>query len=136
MNYATEIIKLEAGVNYAPTFVRTDNRRLASESTSLGYHQIGELQQYGNAKGPIFKLEFVSLPGLAYSATHIKIWGIDNDDTNAPIYPITYLSSNGKIIDVYLKKFIFCDSEGNEVEVLNGYTVIGYKRHAMPNSYL
>jgi hypothetical protein len=60
-NYATEIINLTAGLNYEPTFVRTDKRRSALESTSLGYYQIGELAQYGNARGPIFKIEFADM---------------------------------------------------------------------------
>lgn len=131
-NYATEIINLEAGINYEPTFIRTDRRRSALESTSLGYVQIGELAQYGNAKGPIFKVEFADLS--AVSATHVKLWGLDNDDTNAPIYPITYLQTWRPIIDLYLKKFIFCDSSGTE-EAETEYSVIGYKRKVMPVVY-
>ena len=140
MNYATEIITLEAGVDYTPTFVRTDNRRLANETTSLGYFQIGVLQQYGNARGPIFRLEFADLSNIN-SATHIKIWGKENDDTNAPLYPIVYLLSVRTIVDVYLKKFIFCDAGGNEIDESNiygqpNYNIIGYKRNAMPTSYI
>jgi hypothetical protein len=133
-NYATEIIALEAGLDYSPTFIRTDRRRGANETTSLGYQQIGVLAQYGNAKGPIFRLEFADLTSIN-SASHIKIWGISNDDTNAPLYPIVYLLSVRTIIDVYVKKFIFCDSAGNEIDETGNYSIIGYKRNTMPISY-
>lgn len=135
MNYATEIIALEAGIDYTPTFIRTDRRRLAGESTSLGYYQIGELAQYGNARGPVFRLEFADLSNIN-SASHIKIWGKENDDINAPLYPIVYLLSVRTIVDVYLKKFIFCDSNGNEIDETGNYRIMGYKRHVMPTSYL
>jgi hypothetical protein len=133
-NYATEIINLEASINYTPTFISTDRRRPAGQPTSLGYMQIGELAQYGNAKGPIFKIEFADTASVA-TATHVKIWGLDNDDVNAPLYPIAYLQTWRPIIDVYLKKFIFCDSAGVEVDEEGNYTVIGYKRKTMPTVY-
>ena len=131
-NYATEIINLETGLNYSPTFIRTDHRRSASEPTTIGYLQIGELAQYGNAKGPIFKVEFVDLSTV--TATHVKIWGLDNDDTNAPLYTVNYLTTWRPILDVYLKKFIFCDSDGVE-QAETEYTVLGYKKKAMPTVY-
>jgi len=133
-NYATEIINLTAGLNYEPTFIRTDKRRSAIETSSLGYFQIGELAQYGNAKGPIFKVEFADTSSLA-SATHVKIWGIDNDDSNAPLYPVSYLQAWRPLIDIYLKKFIFCDSLGEEVDESGNYTVLGYKKKAIPSVY-
>jgi hypothetical protein len=133
INYATEIINLTAGINYEPTFIPTDRRRSATETTSLGYYQIGELAQYGNAKGPIFKVEFADLSSLA-TATQVKIWGLDNDDLNAPIYPVTYLQTWRPVIDVYLKKFVFLDVLGDEVEE-TGYSVIGYKKRAIPTVY-
>ena len=133
MNYASEIITVDAGINYSPTFVRTDRRRSSSELTSLGYMQIGELAQYGNAKGPIFKLEFVDLSGIA-TATHVKIWGLLNDDTNAPLYPITYFSTVPSI-EIFAKKFIFCDNAGVEVDETGNYLVIGHKKNVMPISY-
>jgi hypothetical protein len=133
MNYASEIITVDAGINYSPTFVRTDRRRSSSELTSLGYMQIGELAQYGNAKGPIFKLEFVDLSGIA-TATHVKIWGLLNDDTNAPLYPITYFSTFPSI-EIFAKKFIFCDNAGVEVDETGNYLVIGHKKNVMPISY-
>ena len=133
MNYASEIITLEAGLDYSPTFIRTDKRRAANQPTSLGYVQIGELAQYGNAKGPIFKLEFVDLSGIA-TASHVKIWGLLNDDTNAPIYPLTYFSTVPSI-DIFAKKFIFCDGSGVEVDETDNYLVIGHKKNVMPISY-
>ena len=135
MNYATEIIAVEAGVDYTPTFVRTDKRRQSTETTSLGYFQVGVLQQYGNARGPIFRLEFADLTNIN-SASHIKIWGKENDDINAPLYPIVYLLSVRTIVDVYLKKFIFCDANGNEIDESGNYRVMGYKRNVMPTSYI
>jgi hypothetical protein len=134
MNYATEIITLEAGVNYSPTFIRTDKRIPSTSPTSLGYIQIGEVSQEGNAKGPIFKIEFADTSSIS-TATYIKIWGLDNDDTNAPIYPIAYLQTWRPIIDLYLKKFIFCDEEGEEVDETGNYTIFGYKRNTMPTVY-
>lgn len=134
INYASEIISLEAGVDYSPTFIRTDKRRSASEQTSLGYYQIGVLQQYGNAKGSIFKVEFVDIE--AGPATHIKIWARENDDDNAPIYPISYLLSVNSTLLILLKKFIFCDSSGNEITgptgtYLGNYTIYGHKRNTL-----
>jgi len=133
-SYATEIININAGINYEPTFIRTDRRRSAIETTGLGYYQIGELAQYGNAKGPIFRIEFADLTSIS-TATHVKIWGLDNDDTNAPLYPITYLQTWRPIIDLYLKKFIFCDSSEVEIDEEGNYTVLGYKRKTLPTVF-
>jgi hypothetical protein len=133
-NYATEIINVEAGINYMPTFIRADKRRAAPVPTTLGSYQIGELMQYGNAKGPIFKVEFVSLDSLS-TASHVKIWGLENDDMNAPLYPVLYLQNWRPMIDVYLKKFIFCDSAGVEIDETGNYLAIGYKKRAMPTVY-
>lgn len=131
-NSATELLLLEHGIDYSPTFINTDNRLL--NSSSLGYYQIGVNQQYGFANGPIFKIEFVdisSISGLQY----IKIWGIKNDDNNAPMYPISYLL-NIPIIEVYLKKFIFLDSSLNEINPsANSYTIVGHKKSNMPYNF-
>ena len=125
-NYANEIIEINAGVNYEPTFIRTDRRRSAIETTSLGYYQIGELAQYGNSKSPFIKIEFVDLSGLS-SATHVKLWGVENDDINAPLYTVTYLQNWRPLIDIKLKKFIFCDSAGVEIDETGNYIVLGHK---------
>jgi hypothetical protein len=131
-NYATEIIQLEAGTDYTPTFIRTDRRMPANQPTSLGYVQIGAASQEGNSKGPLFKVEFADLTSVG--AEYIKIWGLQNDDMNAPIYPITYLNTWRPIIDIYLKKFIFCTIDGTPVAETD-YTVIGYKKNTMPTVY-
>ena len=133
-NYATEIINLTAGINYEPTFIRTDKRLPANQPTSLGYYQIGELAQYGNARGPIYKIEFADT-SLIEVASHVKIWGLDNDDTNAPLYPISYLQTWRPILDIYVKKFIFCNSSGVEVIEEANYSVIGYKKKVLPTVY-
>jgi hypothetical protein len=132
MNHAIEIINLQEGVNYSPTFVSTDRR--SNVSTSLGYMQIGESAQEGNAKGPIFRVEFVDLSQIS-TATHIKIWGLENGDANAPIYPITYLTTWKPTLDLYLKKFIFCDSAGEPVEEAGEYSIFGHKRKTLPTVY-
>jgi hypothetical protein len=125
-----ELITLEHGLNYEPTFVSTDKRVPSYEKTSLGYWQIGELQQYGFAKGPIFKVEFVDVASAGTGVTHIKIWGIDNKNNDAPIYPLTYFAKFSTI-PVYLQKFEFCDSNGVEVVPDGEYTVVGYKKKGM-----
>lgn len=127
-----ELIELVAGIDYTPTFISTDKRVPATEKTSLGYYQIGELAQYGFAKGPVFRLEFADITSIS-TATHVKIWGLGNKDNSAPIYPISYFNKvNGLTrIDVWLRKFEFCDSSGNPV-VESNYTVVGYKKNAMP----
>lgn len=129
LNSAIELITLKPLTNYAPTFISTDKRMPAGLPTSLGYYQIGELAQEGYAKGPIFRVNFVNL-SLVGTASHIKIWGLENEDDNAPLFDIPYLQ-NSPIVDVYLKKFIFCDNLGNEVEE-NDYIILGYKKKVMP----
>jgi hypothetical protein len=129
LNSAIEIITLTAGTNYEPTFISTDKRRPSGMPTSLGYYQIGETKQWGYAKGPIFKIEFVDASSV--SATHMKIWGIENiDDNLVPLYDITYLK-NLKLFEIYLKKFEFCDSNGVSVEE-ETYTIVGHKKKVMP----
>jgi hypothetical protein len=130
INSSIELITLEAGVNYAPTFVSTDKRIPSTQKTSIGYYQIGETQQYGKAMGPIFKIEFVDLTNIL-TATHVKIWGLDNINNDVPLYPITYLTLYPQV-NVYLKKFEFCDSNGDEVDESNNFTVVGHKKRSIP----
>lgn len=130
---AYELITLTAGVDYSPTAISGDKRKSSTESTSITYTQIGASAQHGFTRGPVFKVEFVDLS--AVTATHIKIWGLGNEDTEAPIYPKTYFSSASaakNVIPVYLKKFIFCNSSGVEVAAGGAYTVVGYKKRSMP----
>lgn len=125
-----ELITLLAGVDYSPTFVSTDRRVPPTTKTSLGYYQIGADQQYGYSKGPVYRLELVDLSSV--TATHIKIWGLGNRDDSAPIYPISYINSLvNPIVEVWLKKFEFCDSEG-VIATETEYTIVGYKKNAMP----
>ena len=128
----TELITLQAEVNYEPTFISADKRVPAGTSTTLGYWQIGELQQSGFSRGPVFKIEFADISGIA-TATHVKIWGIDNKDNDAPIYPLTYFSgmASPAMVHVYLKKFEFCDSNGVTVTE-SDYLVVGYKKRVIP----
>ena len=129
----TELIRLEHNVIYAPTFISTDKRRGPGERTSVGYWQIGDDVQHGFSRGPIFKVEFVDTS--ATGATHVKIWGIDNLDDDAPIYPLSYfrgINVPNSSINVYLRKFIFCNSSG-AIDAPNGaYTVVGYKKRVIP----
>lgn len=127
----TELITLLNNTIYSPTFVSTDKRRNSSQATTVGYWQIGETQQYGFSRGPVFKLEFADLSGLEAGVTHVKIWGVDNQDDDAPIYPVNYFSTN-PIIHVYLKKFLFCDAAGVAVTPAGDYLVVGYKKRVIP----
>lgn len=136
----TELILLQhnsasadpGGIDYSPTKISTDKRLPAGTPSTLGYYQIGVNDQYGYAFGPVFKVEFVDLS--AVTATHIKIWGLDNKDDNAPIYPKSYLV-NHPLLKVYLKKFEFVNSAGTVVPPGGAYTVVGYKKRALPYSY-
>jgi hypothetical protein len=129
LNSGSELITISAGINYEPTFISTDKRAPAGVPTSLGYWQIGELAQYGFAKGPIFRVEFADL--TAVGSSYVKIWALENQDSNAPVYPISYLTTNRPIMDIYFKKFIFCDALGEEVAEGGSYTIIGYKKKTM-----
>ena len=134
INSGTELITLVAGENYSPTFVSTNKRAPSTQRTTVGYWQIGANAQQGYSRGPVFKVEFVDLTGV--SADYIKIWGVDNLDNDAPIYPITYFSDATApwrtTIDVYLQKFIFCDVNGDEVAEEGDYTIVGYKKKVIP----
>lgn len=127
----TELITLLNDTVYSPTFISTDKRKPNSAPTTIGYWQIGENQQYGFSRGPVFKLEFVDLTGVDAGVTHVKIWGVDNQDNDAPIYPIAYFSNN-PIIHVYFKKLLFCDSSGDPVDPVGDYLVVGYKKRVIP----
>lgn len=134
INSGTELITLIAGENYSPTFVSADRRRPSTERTTVGYWQIGDTVQHGFARGPVFKIEFVDLSSV--TAQYIKIWGVDNLDNDAPIYPVTYFSDVTTpwrtTVDVYLQKFEFCDNVGDIVEAGGNYTVVGYKKKVIP----
>jgi hypothetical protein len=128
MESGVELINLSHGVDYAPTNISTDKRNIGR--STLSYWQIGETQQYGHARGPIFRVDFVDLSGVS-PATHIKVWGIDNIDSDAAIFPVTYISTNPQL-PVYLRKFEFTDSSGNTVAPGGNYSAIGYKKRVIP----
>lgn len=138
-NSANELILLQHAsaaipeVTYEPTKVSTDKRATPGASTTLYKLQIGSDAQHGLAYGPIFKIEFVDLS--AVTATHIKIWGIDNTTNDAPVYPVTYLVAN-PLMEVFLRKFEFTDAAGVTAAPGGAYTIVGHKLRAMPlNAY-
>lgn len=128
MESGVELINLSHGVVYAPTNISTDKRNIGR--TTLSYWQIGETQQYGTARGPIYRVDFVDIDNIG-PATHIKIWGIDNLDSDAVLFPVTYLSQYPQV-PIYLRKFEFIDSSGELVTETNEYTIIGYKKRVIP----
>ncbi|CAB4159261.1 hypothetical protein UFOVP699_78 [uncultured Caudovirales phage] len=131
----TELITLIDGENYSPTFISTDKRKGPGEKTTVGYWQIGDTTQHGFARGPVFKVEFVDLSNVT-TPTHVKIWGVDNQDADAPIYPLSYFKSStspwSTTVHVYLQKFQFCDSAGTPVAADGDYLVVGYKKRVLP----
>ena len=128
----TELISLVAGESYMPTKTSVDKRNGRQLNTSLSYWQIGENSQQGYSYGPVFKLELIDLSSLPVKATHIKIWGVQNEDDTAPLWPVTYFA-NGRTLHIWLKKFIFTNSIGEEVEVdPSVYSIIGYKKRNYP----
>ena len=130
---STEILTLENGISYAPVWISTDKRISDPEKTTLKYPQVGgptAADKIGNANGPIFRIEV-----LRASASYIRIWGLDNDDSNAPVYPISRFTGTGAspILDVWLKKFEFTDATGTPVIVLPGtYQVLGHRKRNYP----
>ena len=132
---STEILTLENGISYAPVWIVTDKRTSDPEKTTLKYPQIGgpdAADKIGNANGPIYMVEFVDLS--AVSATHIKILGIDNDELNAPIYPVSYILENPKLY-IWLDKFDFVDEFGNVVVPGGNYIVFGHRKRKFPIQY-
>ena len=125
----TELIDLVAGESYMPTKTSVDKRNARQLNTSLAYWQIGADAQQGFSYGPVFKMTFVD--AVVAGATHVKIWGVQNDDDTAPIWPIAFFT-NHPHVHVWLKKFEFLDGDGLELTAPSGYNVIGYKKRAYP----
>ena len=128
---STEILTLENGISYAPVWISTDKRISDPEKTSLKYSQVGgptASDKIGNAYGPIFRIEV-----LDASESFIKIWGLDNDDDNAPVYPIARFTGTGAspILDVWLQKFEFTDVNGIPVAA-GTYQVLGHRKRKYP----
>jgi len=137
MNSSTEILKLNAASSttpessYAPVWIVTDRRETDPNKTTLKYAQIGgpkATDKIGNAHGPIYMIEFVLIPS---SPTHIRVWGIDNDDQNAPIYPVEYLRKNPKL-NIWLSKFEFTDENGLVSSSGGDYIIYGHRKRQYP----
>jgi hypothetical protein len=138
MNSSTEILELANAasaspeMSYAPVWISTDRREPDPTKTTLKYAQVGgptKNDKIGNAFGPIYMIEFVDLSSI--TAAYIKIWGLDNDDVNAPIYPVTYLENNPKL-EVWLKKFEFTDVDGVTVAAGGSYKIYGHRKRNFP----
>jgi len=131
-DFATEIISLTDTVSYKPVYINADKRQSDITKTTIKYLQVGGpgvADKIGNALGAIFKVEFVSVLGIA--TDYIKIWGVHNDDASAVIYPKTYLE--GKILDLVLDKFEFTDAAGVPAPSLPAtYTIIGHRKNTQP----
>ncbi len=138
-NIPTEIIPIYRAssaspeLTYEPVWISTDRREQDPNKTTLKYSQVGGPtagDKIGNAHGPIFRIEIVETTGVS----HIRIWGLDNDDTNAPIYPISrFTGSHGNnTLDVWLKKFEFTDHVGNIDPSVSSYVVYGHRKRNYP----
>jgi hypothetical protein len=128
---STEILTLENTTSYAPVFIVTDKRTSDPEKTTLKYSQLGgpdATDKIGNTYGPIYMVEFVDVASI--TATHIKVWGLDNDDLNAAIYPKSYFADNPKVY-VWLDKFEFTDAAGTPVSG-GTFTIFGHRKRKYP----
>jgi hypothetical protein len=140
INIATEILELNHAssaspeLSYDPVWISTDRRQPDPTKTSLKYSQVGgpsSADKIGNGNGPIFRVEFVDLASV--SATHIKVWALDNDDainSDGVLYPISYIA--GKTLDIWLKKFEFTDSDGDTVAAGGSYLIYGHRKRQYP----
>jgi hypothetical protein len=136
-NIPTEIFEIHPAssaspeLTYEPVWISTDRREQDPNKTTLKYSQLGgpkAADKIGNAHGPIFRIEVIRA-----TASYIRVWGLDNDDTNAPIYPIQRFTAAGAspFLDIWLKKFEFTDVAGVPVAAGN-YTVIGHRKRNYP----
>ena len=133
VNIPTEILELTAGTSYEEVWISTDRRQPDSTKTTMKYAQLGgptAADKIGNTYGNIFRFEVVAHSG---SATHIKVWGRDNTDDDAVLIPITRFTASGgnPMLDIWLKKFQFTNSDG-DVVAPSSYTVLGYRGRSFP----
>ena len=129
---STEILTLENAISYAPVWIVTDKRTSDPEKTTLKYPQVGgpdATDKIGNADGPIYMIEFADLGSV--TATHIKIWGLDNNDLNAAVYPVAYLALNPKVY-VWLDQFEFTNAAGETVAAGGTFTIFGHRKRKYP----
>ena len=138
VNTPTEILVLDAGTSYEPVWISTDRRTQDVTKTTLKYAQVGGPtagDKIGNAHGPIFRIEVLN-PG---TATHIKVWGLDNDDNNAPVYPVTRFVGQPEsniFLDIWLKKYQFCsDAAGTVTDAGANALVMGHRSRHYPASF-
>jgi len=136
-NIPTEIFEIHPAssaspeLTYEPVWISTDRREQDPNKTTLKFSQVGGPtagDKIGNAHGPIFRIEVLSA-----TADFIQVWGLDNDDTNAPIYPTRRFTGEygNPILDIWLKKFEFTDVDG--VPVAAGtYQVIAHRKRNYP----
>lgn len=138
-NIATEILELNHAssaspeLSYEPIWISTDRRQPDPTKTSLKYAQVGgptSSDKIGNGYGPIFKVEFADLASV--SATHIKVWAIDNDEiiSDGVVYPVSYLA--GKSLDIWLRKFEFTNANGETTAAGGTYTIVGHRKRQYP----
>lgn len=129
----TEIINLVAGESYMPTKTSADKRNAGGLDTSLSYWQIGANAQQGFSYGPVFKMHFVDLSSLPGGATHVRIYGVQNEDASAPLWPVAYFAGSNTKIHIWLKSFEFTNATGEVQEVdETDYTVFGMKKKVYP----
>lgn len=139
-NSSTEIIELANAasaspeLSYEPIWISTDRRQPDASKTTLKYSQVGGPtagDKIGNSNGPIFMVEFVDVASI--TATHVKVWALDNDDSNAAIYPKAYLAANPKL-NVWLKKFEFTNATGTPVAG-GTFKVYGHRKRTYPINF-
>ena len=131
--FATEIISLNDAVSYKPVYINADRRQSDINKTTIKYLQVGGpgvADKIGNALGAIIKVEFVDLSALG-AATHIKIWGVHNNDASAVVYPVSYLE--GKRLDLVLDKFEFASDIAGTPEAAGGaFVILGHRKNTQP----
>lgn len=133
VNTPTEILVLDAGTSYEPVWISTDRRQQDVTKTTLKYAQVGGPtagDKIGNAHGPIFRLEVLNFG----TANGIKIWGLDNDDDNAVEYPKSRFTAN-PVLDIWVKKYIFTNGSGTEVDAGANALVVGHRSRHYPASF-
>jgi hypothetical protein len=133
-NSGTEILKLQhASISspersYEQVFISTDRRQAPGETSTIGYWQLGgpnATDKIGKANGPIFRVEFVTIPASSY----IRVWALDNEDSDVIVYPTDYLILNPKL-DIWLRKFEWTDALGATVTAPGSYTILGHRKRS------
>ena len=132
VEFATEIISLTENVSYKPVYINADKRQSDITKTTIKYLQVGgplAADKIGNALGAILKVHFVDLLSIT-TATHIKIWGVHNNDASAVNFLLADL--DGTLMDIMLNKFEFTNSSGDPAAAGGTYQIIGHRRNTTP----